>query len=136
MGWQQPAGQTPLRLPSLRADAGFLDDRPPFVDLGLMEFGQALWCLVLARGGVQSKFGETRLHGRVGERFVSSVGRIRVQCPHPLARDFAAFSIKVFPSDQIAPGTRCASAMTASKDFSIQSQSESVMMKGGSSLIV
>ena len=65
-----------------------------------------------------------------------AVGRNHVQRPHPLARDFAAFSINVLPSDQIAPGTRCASAITASKDFSIQSQSASVMTKGGSSLIV
>ncbi len=47
-----------------------------------------------------------------------------------------AFSTSVLPSDQTAPGTRCASAITASKDFSINSQSDSVMTSGGSSLIV
>lgn len=72
--------------------------------------------------------------------FVATIYRLREALipsgAHPRARAFAAFSISVLPSDQIAPGTRCASAMTAAKDFSIHSQSASVMMNGGSSLIV
>ena len=47
-----------------------------------------------------------------------------------------AWSTSVLPSDQAAPGTRCASAITASKARSIQSQSSSVMVSAGCSLTV
>src|SRR4051795_9563361 len=47
-----------------------------------------------------------------------------------------ALSTSVLPSDQIAPGTLWLEAITVSNAFSIQPQSSSVMVKGGSSLMV
>ena len=47
-----------------------------------------------------------------------------------------AWPTRFFPSDQIAPGTRWLSAMTDSKLFKIQSQSESEITSAGKSLIV
>jgi hypothetical protein len=55
----------------------------------------------------------------------------------PAYADFrTALSTSVLPSDQIAPGTLWLEAITVSKAFSIQPQSSSVMVKGGSSLMV
>ncbi len=47
-----------------------------------------------------------------------------------------ALSTSVLPSDQIAPGTLWLAAMTESNAVSIQLQSSSVMVSGGSSLMV
>ncbi|MGY4477975.1 hypothetical protein ACVILL_005389 [Bradyrhizobium sp. USDA 3364] len=54
--------------------------------------------------------------------------------PHADLR--TALSTSVFPSDQIAPGTLWLPAITSSNDFSIQLQSSSVIVSGGSSLMV
>ena len=47
-----------------------------------------------------------------------------------------ALSTSVLPSDQIAPGTLWLEAITVSNAVSIQLQSSSVMVSGGSSLMV
>jgi hypothetical protein len=47
-----------------------------------------------------------------------------------------ALSTRVLPSDQMAPGTLWLAAITSSKARSIQPQSSSVMVSGGSSLMV
>jgi hypothetical protein len=44
--------------PSLRLDAGRLDDGPPLLDLGLMEGAQGLGRLLLAREYLLAKVGE------------------------------------------------------------------------------
>src|SRR5437588_7231125 len=54
----------------------------------------------------------------------------------PYAERRTALSTSVLPSDQIAPGTLWLEAMTSSNAFSIQAQSSSVMVSGGSSLMV
>ena len=54
----------------LRADAGRLDDRPPFRDLGLLERGQPFRRLLRARGDVEAEIGEALLQRWIGERFV------------------------------------------------------------------
>ena len=43
-------------------DAGGLDHRPPFLDLGLVERGEAFGGLQLARGDVEPEIGEARAH--------------------------------------------------------------------------
>src|SRR5262249_29078987 len=53
---------------SFDLDAGLFDDRPPFLDLALVERGKASRRLQLARGDVEPEIGEARLHFRVGER--------------------------------------------------------------------
>ena len=58
-------------------------------------------------------------------------GRVRVY-----ADLRTALSTRVLPSDQIAPGTLWLPAITSSNDFSIQLQSSSVIVNGGSSLMV
>ena len=55
------------RARSLRLHARRLDDRPPFLDLGLLERREALGRLLLARRDVEPELGELRLHGRIGE---------------------------------------------------------------------
>ena len=47
-----------------------------------------------------------------------------------------AFLTNVVPSDQIAPGTLWLSEITELKAVSIQSQSSSVIVRGGKSLMV
>src|SRR5262249_57520279 len=56
------------RRPSLRLDAGVLDDRPPFVDLGLLEFGESVRRLQLARRDIEAKLGKALAHRFIGER--------------------------------------------------------------------
>src|SRR5689334_15936199 len=51
---------------SFNLDVGGLDDRPPLLGLGLVEGGEALGRLQLARGDVEAKVGESLLH--VGKR--------------------------------------------------------------------
>src|SRR4051812_15813976 len=49
-------------------DLGLADDRPPLLGLGLVECGEALGRLQLARGDVEPEVGEALLDGRLGER--------------------------------------------------------------------
>src|SRR5258706_13668892 len=53
---------------SFRLDAGGLDDRPPFLDLGLVVRGQALRRLLLPRRDIEAQLGESRAHGGIRER--------------------------------------------------------------------
>src|SRR5215831_12501208 len=52
---------------SFRLNMRCLNDRPPFLDLGLVEGGEALRGLLLARGDVQAKLTKTSAHARIGE---------------------------------------------------------------------
>src|SRR5215475_12342340 len=52
---------------SFRLNIRCLNDRPPFLDLGLVEGGEALRGLLLARGDVQAKLTKTSAHARIGE---------------------------------------------------------------------
>src|SRR5262249_32569284 len=47
-------------------DARLLDDRPPFLDLGLLKGALRLRRLLLARDNPHSKIGEPCTHGRIG----------------------------------------------------------------------
>src|SRR5688500_5687248 len=62
-------GQDPLPpvARSLRLDACGLDDRPPFLDFGLVEGRERFWRLLLGRRNVQSEFGEFCAHGWLRE---------------------------------------------------------------------
>ena len=51
----------------LRLDAGGLDDRPPLLDLGLLERREPRRRLLLARGDIDAKLEELGLHGRIGQ---------------------------------------------------------------------
>src|SRR5438045_1084313 len=48
--------------------AGGADDRPPLLDLGLVEGGEAFGRLLRARRDVEAELREARPHGRLGER--------------------------------------------------------------------
>src|SRR5262249_50925965 len=61
---------------SFRLNIRCLNDRPPFLDLGLVEGGEALRGLLLARGDVQAKLTKTSAPARIGE------------WPHPPAPEF------------------------------------------------
>src|SRR5678815_5078848 len=52
----------------LHADAGGLDDRPPFFDLGLLEGGQSFRRLLCARRDVEAQFGKPLLDRGIGQR--------------------------------------------------------------------
>src|SRR5262245_23978770 len=54
---------------SLRLDVGSLDDRPPFVDFGLLLGGERLRRLMATRPTALTDFVHALLHGRVGQRF-------------------------------------------------------------------
>src|SRR5262245_36251708 len=58
----------PLRTASLRLDAGFLDDWPPLLDLGLLLRGESRRCLLLARPGSLAHVGHPLAHRRIGQR--------------------------------------------------------------------
>jgi len=57
---------------SLRLDAGRLDDRPPFLDLGLLQRGERFRRLLLVREYLLREIGEPRTHSRIGERIDDS----------------------------------------------------------------
>src|SRR4051794_15793014 len=72
----------------LGADAGVLDDRPPFCDFGLLERGQSFRRLLGARGDIEAEFGEALLDRRIGKRlrcrriqFGNDVLRRSLWCP-------------------------------------------------------
>src|SRR6185503_21228915 len=65
-GWVKRSGLAGLL--RLCPDAGRLDDRPPFGDLGLLERGQPFRGLLRARSDVQSQFGKALLDRRVRQR--------------------------------------------------------------------
>ena len=48
-------------------DVGRFDDRPPFLDLGLVERRKRGGCLLLARGDHQAEVGETLAHDCIAE---------------------------------------------------------------------
>ena len=52
---------------SLRLDVGGLDDRPPLLDLGLLQCAKRLGRLLLARENLLAKIGEPRTHRRIGQ---------------------------------------------------------------------
>ena len=63
----------PIALPSLPllrlyADPGRLDDRPPFVDFGFLERGEAFRRLLRAGCYVEPQFGKALLDRRIGQR--------------------------------------------------------------------
>src|SRR6185503_20679640 len=58
-------------------DAGGLDHWPPFLDLGLVERGEALGGLQLARGDIESEVGEASAHRWIGERLDHRVVQLR-----------------------------------------------------------
>src|SRR5262245_6659363 len=58
---------------SLRLDAGGLDDRPPFFDLGLVEGEQRLWRQLIGWEDVLRKVDKLLPDGRIGERLGSGV---------------------------------------------------------------
>src|SRR5262245_62247182 len=53
---------------SLALDAGLADDRPPLVDLGLVEGGERLRRLLRARKHVLAEIGEALAHGGLVQR--------------------------------------------------------------------
>src|ERR1700687_1797452 len=62
----KPPGSPSLRL---HAHAGGLDDRPPFVDLRLLERGQAFRRLLRARRDVEAQIRKPLPQRRIGQRF-------------------------------------------------------------------
>src|SRR5262249_2153568 len=64
-GCARRALECPVQL--FRLNICCLNDRPPFLDLGLVESGEALRGLLLARGDVQAKLTKTSAHARIGE---------------------------------------------------------------------
>jgi hypothetical protein len=58
-----PAGR------SFSFDPSFLDDRPPFLDLGLLQGAKCLGCLLVARKNLLPEIGETALHCRISQGF-------------------------------------------------------------------
>src|SRR5215469_14801026 len=64
-GFARLALECPVQ--SFRLNIRCLNDRPPFLDLGLVEGGEALRGLLLARGDVQAKLTKTSAHARIGE---------------------------------------------------------------------
>src|SRR6266481_2839397 len=52
----------------LRADTGRLDVRPPFVDFGFLERGQAFRRLLLARRDVEPQLRKPLLYSRIAKR--------------------------------------------------------------------
>ena len=52
-----------------RLDVGRLNDRPPFLELGLVQDGKRLGCLLVRREYLLAETGEARTHGRIGQRF-------------------------------------------------------------------
>src|SRR5207244_11256685 len=67
-GVLRPSAPTLLPYTTLfRSDVGGPDDRPPFLDLGLVEGGEHRGRLLLARRDLLRHGGETRPHGRVGQ---------------------------------------------------------------------
>jgi hypothetical protein len=59
-------------LGSLRLDASCLDDRPPLLDFGVLQGGERLRRLLLARRKLKPKIGEAGTHKRIGHRIHSS----------------------------------------------------------------
>src|SRR5262245_52896186 len=53
---------------SLRLDVCRLDDRPPFLDLGLLISSECLRCLFVARKNLHAYFSNPPAHGRMGQR--------------------------------------------------------------------
>src|SRR5260221_8235391 len=49
-------------------DPGFLDDRPPLLDLGLLKGAERIRRLLAARHDLLPEVGEPLAHGRVGQR--------------------------------------------------------------------
>src|SRR5262249_3217294 len=52
---------------SFAPDIGCLNNRPPFVDLGLVEFAERLRGLLIARENRLTEIGELRADGRIGQ---------------------------------------------------------------------
>src|SRR4051812_44003212 len=72
-----------LSMTSLRLDAGSLDDRPPFVDLRLVERQQRLRRALLGRENVLGEIDQLLLDPRIGERLgggVVELGNDRLRC--------------------------------------------------------
>src|SRR4051794_3936837 len=57
-----------VRMSLLRLDVRCLDDRPPFLDLGLLVSAERLRGLLLARRNLQTDVGKPLAHRRIGER--------------------------------------------------------------------
>src|SRR5437764_8655713 len=53
---------------SLNPDPRRLDDRPPFLDLGLVEGAEGLGPLLIARENILAEIVQARAHGRVRKR--------------------------------------------------------------------
>src|SRR3954464_9136251 len=67
---------------SFRLDTRSLEDWPPFLDLGLVEGGEAPRRLLLARGHIEPEIGEFLLHLGIGE----GLDHCSVQLRNNLAR--------------------------------------------------
>ena len=52
-----------------RLDVGRLNDRPPFLELALVQDGKRLGCLLVRREYFLAETGEAQTHGRIGQRF-------------------------------------------------------------------
>src|SRR5262245_843881 len=63
----QNASVWPRHWASLALDVRRLDDRPPLLDFGLLEGGQRLRRLLLARRHFEPEFGKAPTHGRIGQ---------------------------------------------------------------------
>src|SRR5262252_10601706 len=69
--WSAEASRQPAAFgvpPSLRLDVRRLDDRPPFLDFGLVISKQRLGGQLLARENILRDIGEALTHDRIGER--------------------------------------------------------------------
>src|SRR3954471_21810876 len=55
---------------SFGLDVGALDDRPPFLDLGLVEGGEPVGALLLRRRDLLPQIGEPLAHGRISQRIL------------------------------------------------------------------
>src|SRR5262249_33958309 len=61
---------------SLRPDGRRLDQRPPFLDLGLVVGGERRGGLLLGRRNLLAEIGEALLHGGIGERMHGGLGEL------------------------------------------------------------
>src|SRR5580693_8312550 len=68
-GLQAPKLHSRLSCDSLRLDARLLDDRPPFVDFGLLKSGKRFGCLLFRRKGLLAQISEGSLYCRISQGF-------------------------------------------------------------------
>src|ERR1043165_5191065 len=59
--------QLVMQVVSLRRDAGLLDDRPPFLDLGLVEGSESLRSLLFALRNLVTKAGQSLTDPRISQ---------------------------------------------------------------------